>query len=175
MDFLILGPLEARVDGRELPLGGTKQRALLALLLLHRNEVVSTDRLIDGLWGEEPPATALKVVQVYVSRLRRLLGQRGRLLTRPPGYLLQLDPEELDLDRFEALVERGAAGRWPRATPPRPRRPCAGGSPCGGARRWPTSPSSPSPRRPPPAWRSSGWPRSRAASRPTSPSAAPPS
>ena len=62
MDFLILGPLEARVDGRELPLGGAKQRALLALLLLQRNEVVSTDRLIDGLWGERPPATALKVV-----------------------------------------------------------------------------------------------------------------
>ena len=118
MDFLILGPLEARVEGRELPLGGTKQRALLALLLLHRNEVVSTDRLIDGLWGEEPPATAVKVVQVYVSRLRRLLGPSGpaggRLVTRPPGYLLRLDPDELDLDRFEALVEEarraGAAG-----------------------------------------------------------------
>jgi DNA-binding SARP family transcriptional activator/class 3 adenylate cyclase len=113
MDFLILGPLEARIDGRELPLGGTKQRALLALLLLHRNEVVSTDRLIDGLWGEQPPATAAKVVQVYVSRLRRLLGPagqgRGRLVTRPPGYLLQLDPDELDLDRCERLVEE--AGR----------------------------------------------------------------
>ena len=109
MEFLILGPLEARVDGRGLPLGGAKQRALLALLLLHRNEVVSTDRLIDGLWGEEPPATAVKVVQVYVSRLRRLLGPsgpgRGRLVTRPPGYLLELEPDELDLDRFEGLVE----------------------------------------------------------------------
>ncbi len=108
MDFLILGPLEARLDGRELPLGGTKQRALLALLLLQRNEVVSTDRLIDGLWGERPPATALKVVHTYVSRLRRLLGS-GRLVTRSPGYLLRLDPDELDLDRFEALVEE--AGR----------------------------------------------------------------
>ena len=113
MEFLILGPLEARVDGRALALGGAKQRALLALLLLHRNEVVSTDRLIDGLWGEAPPATAVKVVQVYVSRLRRLLwpsGEgRGRLLTRPPGYALELGADELDLDRFEALVER--AGR----------------------------------------------------------------
>ena len=108
MEFLILGPLEARVDGRGLPLGGAKQRALLALLLLHRNEVVSTDRLIDGLWGEEPPATAVKVVQVYVSRLRRLLepsGDGGRLATRPPGYLLELEGDELDLDRFERLVE----------------------------------------------------------------------
>jgi DNA-binding SARP family transcriptional activator/class 3 adenylate cyclase/tetratricopeptide (TPR) repeat protein len=113
MEFLILGPLEARVDGRALALGGAKQRSLLALLLLHRNEVVSTDRLVDGLWGEAPPATAVKVVQVYVSRLRRLLwpsGEgRGRLLTRPPGYLLELGADELDLDRFEGLVER--AGR----------------------------------------------------------------
>ena len=113
MEFLILGPLEARVDGRALALGGAKQRSLLALLLLHRDEVVSTDRLIDGLWGEAPPATAVKVVQVYVSRLRRLLrpsGEgRGRLLTRPPGYVLELGADELDLDRFEGLVER--AGR----------------------------------------------------------------
>ena len=113
MEFLILGPLEARVGERTLPLGGPKQRSLLALLLLHRNEAVSTDRLTDGLWGEQPPATAGKVVQVYVSRLRRLLGPAqeggGRLVTRPPGYLLRLDPDELDLDRFEALVER--AGR----------------------------------------------------------------
>jgi DNA-binding SARP family transcriptional activator len=110
MEFLILGPLEARVDGRALALGGAKQRSLLALLLLHRDEVVSTDRLIDGLWGEEPPATAVKVVQVYVSRLRRLLwpsGEgRGRLVTRRPGYLLELGADELDLDRFEGLVER---------------------------------------------------------------------
>jgi len=113
MDFRILGPLEARVDGHELPLGGAKQRALLALLLLHRNEVVSSDRLIDGLWGEEPPATAAKVVQVYVSRLRRLLGPsgsgQGRLVTRAPGYLLEVAPEELDLERFEGLVAE--AGR----------------------------------------------------------------
>ena len=113
MDFLILGPLEARRDGRELPLGGTKQRALLALLLLQRNEVVSTDRLIDGLWGEQPPATALKVVHTYVSRLRRLLGPHGaagsRLITRPPGYLLEVTPEEADLDRTRAVRPGGGA------------------------------------------------------------------
>ncbi len=108
IDFRILGPLEAHA-GRALPLGGAKQRALLALLLLRRNEAVSTDDLIDGLWGEAPPATAAKAVQVYVSRLRRLLGPapsgHGRLCTRAPGYLLELSPGELDLQRFETLVE----------------------------------------------------------------------
>jgi DNA-binding SARP family transcriptional activator/class 3 adenylate cyclase len=113
MEFLILGPLEARADGRVLALGGVRQRSLLALLLLHRNEAVSTDRLIDGLWGARPPATAPKVVQVYVSRLRALLGAaepgRRRLLTRRPGYLLELGRDELDLERFEGLVERAGA------------------------------------------------------------------
>ena len=85
MEFLILGPLEARVGERTLPLGGPKQRSLLALLLLHRNEAVSTDRLTDGLWGEQPPATAGKVVQVYVSRLRRLLGPAGEGGGRAPA------------------------------------------------------------------------------------------
>jgi hypothetical protein len=76
--FHILGPLSV-VDGdRELQLGGVKQRSLLALLLLHRNETISTDRLIDELWGERPPDTAAKTVQVYVSRLRRALGD-GRI------------------------------------------------------------------------------------------------
>jgi DNA-binding SARP family transcriptional activator/class 3 adenylate cyclase len=106
----MLGPLEARVGERALALGGPKQRSLLALLLLHRNEAVSTDRLIDGLWGDDPPATAAKVVQVYVSRVRRLLGPSregaGRLATRPPGYLLRVDRGELDLERFEGLVAR---------------------------------------------------------------------
>ncbi len=108
MEFRILGPLEAH-DGRALRLGGPKQRAVLALLLLHRNAAVSVDELIDGLWGEAPPATAAKVVQVYVSRLRRLLdpapGGGRRLVTRPPGYLLEVAPGELDLERFETLVE----------------------------------------------------------------------
>ncbi len=109
MDFRILGPLEVCAEQRALPLGGAKQRALLALLLLHRNEVVSVDRVIDSLWGEAPPPAAAKSVQVYVSRLRRLFGPHGpadsRLVTRPPGYLLEAAPEETDLDRFEQLVE----------------------------------------------------------------------
>ena len=67
MDFRILGPLEVSSEGRDLALGGTKQRALLAVLLLRANEVVSTDRLIDELWGDRPPATVAKVVHVYVS------------------------------------------------------------------------------------------------------------
>src|SRR5262245_1714386 len=102
MDYLILGPLEAHAEGRPLRLGGAKQRALLALLLLQRNETVPVDRLIDGLWGEAPPATAGKSLQVYVSRLRRLLDPEGRgperLVTRPPGYRLEVAPGELDLD-----------------------------------------------------------------------------
>ena len=109
MEFLILGPLEARVDGRGLALGGAKQRALLALLLLHRNEVVSTDRLIDGLWGEDrrpPPSRSSRSTSRGCGGSWGRSGRaRGRLVTRPPGYLLELAADELDLDRFEALVE----------------------------------------------------------------------
>ena len=103
VEFRLLGPLEAVEDDRPLALGGAKQRALLAVLLLHANQVVSSDRLIDEVWGESPPATAGKMVQVYVSRLRKQLGE-ARLLTRAPGYLLQVDPAELDVARFERLV-----------------------------------------------------------------------
>src|SRR5512132_947522 len=78
MDFRILGPLEALDEGRALALGGSKQRALLALFLLHANETLSTDRLIDELWGERPPATATKAVQVHVSRLRKALASETR-------------------------------------------------------------------------------------------------
>src|SRR3954463_12316153 len=107
MRYLVLGPLEVRDGGRSLALGGTKQRALLALLLLSANQVVSRERLIDGLWGEEPPETAIATLQVYVSRLRKLLGSNV-LLTRPPGYVLAADPQSVDRVRFERLF---AAGR----------------------------------------------------------------
>src|SRR3954451_13457679 len=103
LEFRMLGPLDAVEDDRPLALGGAKQRGLLAVLLLHANQAVSSDRLIDELWGESPPATAGKIVQVYVSRLRKQFGD-GRLLTRPSGYLLRVDPGELDLARFERLV-----------------------------------------------------------------------
>src|SRR5712691_5549124 len=102
MQFRILGPLEVVEQGRTLPLGGGQQLALFALLLLNANEVVSTDRLVDELWGERPPATAGKIVRNYVSLLRKPLGDR--LVTRAPGYLLHVEPGELDSERFETLV-----------------------------------------------------------------------
>ena len=109
MEFRLLGPLDARENGRSIPLGRGRQRALFLLLLLNAGEAVSTDRLMDALWGEAPPRTALKSIQVYVSRLRKELGD-GRLQTQPPGYVLMLQPYELDLDRFEQLVaEAGEA------------------------------------------------------------------
>ena len=113
MDFRILGPLEVVQDGRPLPLGAAKQRALLAILLLHANEAVSVDRLIDLLWAEEAPGTAPNTLQVYVSGLRKVLepsrsrGAPGSLLVRrPPGYALQIDREHLDSLRFERLVDQ---------------------------------------------------------------------
>ncbi|MFN2489643.1 MAG: BTAD domain-containing putative transcriptional regulator [Actinomycetota bacterium] len=113
MDLRILGPLEAEEHGRPLPLGGAKQRALFAILLLHRNQAVSADRLIDLLWADEPPETAANTIQVYVSGLRKAL-EPGRepgapssvVVRRGPGYALELDPDALDADRFEHLVER---------------------------------------------------------------------
>ena len=87
-----------------LELGGVKQRSLLAILLLHANQVVSTDRLTDELWGAAPPPTAVKSIQVMVSRLRKQLGD-GRLATHAPGYVLRVEPSQLDLTRFERLVD----------------------------------------------------------------------
>ena len=112
MELRILGSLEVVDGGRQLPLGGTKQRAVLAILLLHRREVVSVDRLVDELWGETPPDTATKTVQVYVSRLRKALGE-GVLLTRAGGYVVEIDDEQLDAGRFERLAREGrdALGR----------------------------------------------------------------
>jgi DNA-binding SARP family transcriptional activator len=108
VEYRILGPIE--VEGGEGPiqLGGKKQRALLALLLLRANEVVSSGRLVDLLWPEAPPADAGKALQIHVSRLRRALGSEHALRTRPGGYLLEVDPERFDLPRFE---ERAATGR----------------------------------------------------------------
>jgi YVTN family beta-propeller protein len=105
VDFRILGPLEVRGDEGELSLGGGKQRALLALLLIHQNELLSSDRLIEELWNEPPP-TAAKIVQNYVSQLRRVLGD-GRLQTQGRGYALRVEPNELDVDRFRERLEAG--------------------------------------------------------------------
>ncbi|HET8742545.1 MAG TPA: BTAD domain-containing putative transcriptional regulator [Gaiella sp.] len=113
MEFRILGPLDVVEDRRSLDLGGPKQRALLAALLLRANEVVSQDRLIDDLWGEAPPATAGKTLQAYVSRLRKALadpdGERPtvRLETRGRGYVLRIPPDSLDAVGFERLLTEG--------------------------------------------------------------------
>ena len=115
LEFGVLGPLEARAEGRPLALGGGKQRAVLALLLLQANQVVSADRLVDALWGEEPPPTASTALQGLVSQLRKALeparepGALARVLvTQPPGYLVRIAPAQLDLHRFERLVEEGS-------------------------------------------------------------------
>ena len=103
MDFRLLGPLEVLDNGRSIQLGGPKQRALLAVLLLHANDVVPAERLADEVWGASPPATSAKTVQVYVSRLRKELGA-DRVVTRAPGYLLRAEPGEVDLARVERLA-----------------------------------------------------------------------
>jgi DNA-binding SARP family transcriptional activator/class 3 adenylate cyclase len=102
----ILGSLTVWDDDRELALGGPRQRALLAVLLLRANELAPTARLVDELWGERPPPTAVKTVQVYVSQLRKALGEKA-IETHSVGYLLRVDPGSLDARRFEELLERG--------------------------------------------------------------------
>lgn len=108
MEYGILGPLEVVEHGQRLPLGGVRQRALLAVLLLHRREVVSLAQLIEALWGDNPPLTAVKTIQVYVSRLRKVLGAEV-LETCGRGYRLAVDVGSCDLDRFDALLAQGRA------------------------------------------------------------------
>jgi DNA-binding SARP family transcriptional activator len=120
VDFRLLGPVEARAEGRPLALAGARQRALLAVLLLRAGEPVSRERVIADLWGERPPAGAVKTVQAVVSRLRRALGgEATRLVSSAAGYRLRVEPDELDLGRFERLCADGrralAAGRHERA------------------------------------------------------------
>jgi YVTN family beta-propeller protein len=111
MEFRILGPLEVRDNGRVLELGGAKQRAVLALLLLQANEVVALDRLIDGIWGESPPDTAAAAVHGSVSRLRKVLEPNGApyrvIRTQAPGYIFAAGPEAVDRYRFERLAAEG--------------------------------------------------------------------
>ncbi len=108
MQFRILGPLEVAERDVTRPLGGAKQRAVLAILLLHRGEVLSAERLIEELWGEHAPATAAKVLQAYISRLRKAIGG-DVLLTRGHGYVLSPAAGEVDLDEFERLAADGRA------------------------------------------------------------------
>src|SRR2546430_548518 len=115
MEFRLLGPLEVvDDDGRRLPLERKLSRALLAFLLLHANETVSSERLVDAPWGAEPPRTVTAALQNSVARLRKALGA-DVLLSRPGGYVLRVDPERFDLARFERLVEEA------RTAPPRER------------------------------------------------------
>jgi DNA-binding SARP family transcriptional activator/ABC-type oligopeptide transport system substrate-binding subunit/streptogramin lyase len=107
MEFRLLGPIEALRDGRSVALGGAKPRALLALLLLHASEVVSRDRLIDALWGDRPPGTAEHSLDVQVSRLRKSFEPDEVLLTRSGGYVLQVEADQVDAQRFERLLEEG--------------------------------------------------------------------
>src|SRR5918999_825200 len=94
LGFRLLGALEVELGDRVLPVGGRRQQAVLALLLLHANSVVPRDRLIDALWGERPPETAANSLQVAVHGLRRVLGAE-RIVTRGRGYLLRVEPGEL--------------------------------------------------------------------------------
>ena len=114
LEFRILGPLEVVADGVSLPLGGPKQRALLAVLAINAGRVVSLDRLTEDLWGDGPPKNATTSLHVYVSHLRKVLepgrakGEAASVLTsQAPGYVLSLEAGELDLTEFEALARRG--------------------------------------------------------------------
>src|SRR5262245_25643167 len=107
MEFRLLGPLEALRDGNPVPIGGAKQRALLALLLLHANEVVSRDRVIEDLWADAPAGSAGHSLNVQISRLRKALEPDGLLVTRAGGYVVEVEPEQIDARRFERLLEEG--------------------------------------------------------------------
>ena len=107
MEFRILGPLEAHSQSGPVALGGIKPRVVLGMLLLHRNEPVRAERLVMALWGDEAPASAMKTLYVYVSRLRRALEDPDALVMTSAGYRLRVRPDELDAERFERLVGAG--------------------------------------------------------------------
>ncbi|HEY9456353.1 MAG TPA: winged helix-turn-helix domain-containing protein, partial [Gaiella sp.] len=107
MEFRLLGPVEVLGDdGVPVAVPGKRPRAVLALLLLHPNQAVSTERLIDAVWGDDPPASARGALQVHVHALRKTLGV-DRIVTRAPGYLVRVMPGELDVARFDELAGEG--------------------------------------------------------------------
>src|SRR5690349_2915253 len=108
VSYRVLGPLEAHVDGRAARLGGPRQRAVLAVLLLRAGQVVPAAVLIDAVWGDDPPDTAGNLLQGYVSALRKELG-RDAIETSEPGYRLRIHPDAFDLRRFERLAADGSA------------------------------------------------------------------
>src|SRR3954468_21609434 len=111
MEYRILGPLEVEIEGPPATVKGRKPRTLLALLLLRRNELIPPDLLIDDLWGEKVPATAANTLQVYVSQVRKIVGDR--LTTEGGSYRLRVEPDELDAEHFERLLGGGGAARPP--------------------------------------------------------------
>ncbi len=173
MEIRILGPVEVWDSGEPRPLGGTKQRAVLAMLALHANQVVSSDHLIDGLWADQASERSANSVQVYVSRLRKILGSDHpdpggtaalSLQRRNPGYLLRVDGDRLDLARFNRLARDGVAELD--RSPAWRRPPCGSPSTCGAGPRSPSSGVSRSPGPRSPGWRSGTWPRWAPASTP---------
>jgi DNA-binding SARP family transcriptional activator len=111
MEFKLLGPLAIEVGGRQIEPGGTRQRGLLAILLLPRGEVVSAERLIEELYGTQPPASAATSLRAHVSRLRRALGGSELLRTRAGGYVLEVEKDSIDAQVFERLLEQGRSQR----------------------------------------------------------------
>jgi DNA-binding SARP family transcriptional activator len=109
LEFRVLGPLEVVGDDGPIQLGGPKQRATLAILLLNANRVVSVERLADDLYAGEAPVTAVNQVQRQISALRKALGSSSAIETRSPGYVIRLAPDQLDLGRFERLTGDGRA------------------------------------------------------------------
>jgi predicted ATPase/DNA-binding SARP family transcriptional activator len=111
LDVALLGPLEVRLAGVPVAIPRGKPRALLALLVLHRDKVVSLDRIVDGLWGETPPPSARHLVHVYVSQLRHALGPDGKavVVTQSPGYLFAGGAGSRDIDRFQSRLDSGTA------------------------------------------------------------------
>jgi DNA-binding SARP family transcriptional activator len=105
LEVRLLGPVEARIAGADVALGGLKPRTLLAVLALEPGRVVSVDQLVEAIWPGEPPGSAAHAVQVYVSQLRKALGPA--IATRAPGYALELEPASIDLHRFSQLAQEG--------------------------------------------------------------------
>ena len=165
MWFGILGATEVRTaDGNAVPVGGPRARSLLALLLLNAGRLVTAERLIDGLYGDDPPAGAANALQSQVSRLRRGLAEAGDLVEfHAAGYRLAVDPDDVDVHRFERLVEEGRRATSAAETAETLRAALD-------LWRGPALadvPRPPSPGRRPHGWRSCASPRSRTAPRPS--------
>src|SRR2546430_239396 len=113
MQVRLLGPVDVVVDGEARAVRGLRRKAVLAVLALHAGEVVSTGRLADAVWGQDPPATAVNTLQSHVSYLRTVLGDKGAIVARPPGYLLDLCADGTDVRAVERLLRRGAQAPEP--------------------------------------------------------------